>query len=155
MVKVVSYTYPVCSQYNNGAVSNPTRIVRMKLASDIKPWVWTLPILLYLCKKNHQRGFDRWRTIDLCNTVDYIVADSCSTGVEITHNLGVAPFLLFMTTIRSKLLYGFSGNAVLQRVVLPDCLGPVRVITGYCAALSRRVDMRWRAIILCNFIVVP
>ena len=25
------------SQYNNGAVSNPTRIVRMKLASDIKP----------------------------------------------------------------------------------------------------------------------
>ncbi len=25
------------SQYNNGAVSNPTRIVRMKVASDVKP----------------------------------------------------------------------------------------------------------------------
>ena len=25
------------SQYNNGAVSNPTRIVRMKIASDVKP----------------------------------------------------------------------------------------------------------------------
>jgi len=25
------------SQYNNGAVSNPTKIVRMKIASDVKP----------------------------------------------------------------------------------------------------------------------